>query len=150
MNINRLINLKKELRKFTKQINHQSSFRRMLGEIWYRFTRVFYRLHTRLTHHRLDLRNYEYSGGWCDRDMLVLYASFNLLKDFIELERPYDWFETKESAHKESWLELKALYDWWSVTRPERNPDGDPLGEYYLEDTEKLIQLMKIRYLMWT
>ena len=46
--------------------------------------------------------------GWCDRNNLLLYSSFQILVDFIEEEKPgeiVDWNYTKK--HKHVWKEIK-------------------------------------------
>ncbi len=62
--------------------------------------------------------------GWCDKDYVMLHAAFQLLADFVEKERPgdiVDWNTSPE--HKQAWKEIRALYMWWTKTRPARkNP----------------------------
>jgi len=63
--------------------------------------------------------------GWCDKDHVMLHAAFQLLVDFVEKERPgetVDWNSCPE--HKHAWKEIRALYRWWTKTRPARK---DPL-----------------------
>lgn len=68
---------------------------------------------------------------------------------------------------KEDSIKIKELYEWWTKTRPNRLDPMDSIteethGQYYFrlideieqdynkEDTEKLIELIKIRGSLWT
>ena len=65
--------------------------------------------------------------GWCDKDRILLHAAFQLLVDFVEREKPdriVDWNWSPE--HKQAWGEIRALYKWWTQTRPSRK---SPLSE---------------------
>ncbi len=65
--------------------------------------------------------------GWCDRDHIMLHAAFQLLVDFVEQEKPdtiVDWNHSQE--HRHAWKEIRALYKWWTETRPARK---SPLDE---------------------
>jgi len=124
---------------------------------------------------------------WVDRDLLLLHSSFAVFCDVIENEKlleniGWDHTEQIEEMKKEDWedkqsqadnikalqekhehdqkleKELKYLYNWWKVVRPERqeemskpsNWDYDKDLKYYEEDTDHLIRLMKIRKTLWT
>jgi len=124
---------------------------------------------------------------WVDRDLLLLHASFAIFCDVIEGEdllnnMGFDHTEEIEKMKKEEWedkqsqeenikilqerheldqkleKELKYLYNWWKIVRPERqkimsNPlkwNFDDEEKYYKEDTDHLIRLMKIRGSLWT
>lgn len=59
--------------------------------------------------------------GWCDKDEILLHATFQLLVDFVEQEKPdqiIDW--NSDDLHKKAWKEIKSLYKWWKNTRPNR------------------------------
>ena len=59
--------------------------------------------------------------GWCDKDHVMLHATFQLLVDFVEQERPdqiVDW--NSNPQHKQAWKEIRSLYKWWTQTRPAR------------------------------
>lgn len=63
--------------------------------------------------------------GWCDRNEILLHASFQILVDFVEKEIPgekLDWNWNKE--HKQAWKEIQYLYNWWINVRPNRE---DPI-----------------------
>lgn len=84
--------------------------------------------------HILDLRQPKgsdhYSYGWRDIPEKMLYANFNLLKDFLEKENPYDPSDdnTLEEIYKDPGLitsykymqEAKFLHHWWTVIRKEK------------------------------
>lgn len=103
-----------------------------------------------------------YDGGWCDSDFRMLYACFQILCDFVKLERGLEMlkyqFEAKDPYMSEEGLEYRrqtyeevfALHHWWTVERPARralNDIGDP---FYAQDTEMLLRLIKIRQALWT
>ena len=124
---------------------------------------------------------------WIDRDLLLLHSSFSIFCDVIEKEelldhKMFDHTEQIEEWNNQEWedkqsqeenikmlqemhdsdqeeeKELKYLYDWWKIVRPERQRKmSDPLNwnfdsdvKHYKEDTDHLIRLMKIRGALWT
>ena len=45
--------------------------------------------------------------GWQDHDSIMLHAAFQILADFIELEKPdeiVDW--NSDDSHKKAWKEI--------------------------------------------
>ena len=51
----------------------------------------------------------------------MLHASFQLLVDYIELERPSEYFDYDLNPHlKEAYETMMELYSWWKVDRPKR------------------------------
>ena len=58
---------------------------------------------------------------WHDRDKLLLHASFQILVDFIEEEKPFEIidYSVSEKSSKEK-EELQFLYNWWKNERPKR------------------------------
>ena len=100
-----------------------------LYTLWRRLRNVepiyWLRCHTFTKYHIVDCRNdsYDitpYKYGWYDKDHLLLLASFNLLANFIEKEKPdetIDW-ESDES-HSNAWREMHDLYVWWRTGRRE-------------------------------
>jgi len=59
--------------------------------------------------------------GWGDKDEVLLHAAFQLLKDFIEQEKPdkiVDW--NANELHRKAWKEIVLLYNWWKKERPAR------------------------------
>ena len=73
------------------------------------------------------LKIHSLDKGWCDKDIVMLHALFQLLVDFIEKERPeqiVDW--NAYPLYRKAWKEICWLYKWWTETRPARR---DPLDE---------------------
>jgi hypothetical protein len=64
--------------------------------------------------------------GWCDKDEMLLHASFQLLVDFIERENPdrvCDW--DADPDQQRAWKEISELYRWWIKIRPTRKEPLD-------------------------
>lgn len=64
--------------------------------------------------------------GWHDRDEILLHASFQVLVDFVEQEKPdkiIDWSHSDES--RRAWKEITGLYRWWKEKRPARTSPLD-------------------------
>lgn len=82
---------------------------------------------------------------WCDADIVLLHASFQILKDCVEKE---DLFNHSDSyAQSASGRTAKELYDWWEV----RSKKDDSLeDDQYEKDTIQLVKLMTIRGGLWT
>ena len=81
--------------------------------------------------------------GWCDVDIVMLHACFQLLEDCIVGENLFescDWTESADDKQK-----LLDLYNWWQ----NRKINTDDLDTYE-EDNEKLIALIKVRNYLWT
>jgi len=59
--------------------------------------------------------------GWCDKDRLLLYISFQILTDFVEKEIPgklIDW--NWDKGHQKAWAEINSLYTLWTRICPQR------------------------------
>lgn len=65
-----------------------------------------------------------------------------LLIDFVEREKPFEQFDIESSTRVEQWKRLKELYDFFKS-----NP-YDKLK--YDELTEKLVEIVRLRGIMWT
>jgi len=65
---------------------------------------------------------------WIDKDHLILHAAFQLLRDFVEHERPerIAWNHDPRSA--KAWREIRSLYRWWTKIRPNRRSPLDVKG----------------------
>jgi len=66
-------------------------------------------------------------GKWYDKDEVLLHATFQLLVDFVEQEKPdkvCDW--QYDEPHRNAWSEILQLYKWWKEERPNRH---DPLDD---------------------
>jgi len=94
-----------------------------------------------------------------DRDVLLLHACFQILEDFVNLEKGEDFYEDVYALYVEDcgeeyarlrekeWGELRKLYFWWQTRK---SSDYDVLDEKeYLLDSEMLKRLVDIRYLLW-
>ncbi len=88
-------------------------------------------------------------NGWCDKDVVILHACFQLLKDFVEQEKEMietiDWEHNEEIKNTKS--EIDFLYNWWS----ERVTKENDLDEkQYQEDNQMLKRLIDVRLHLWT
>ena len=85
--------------------------------------------------------------NWIDRDVILLHASFQILTDYIELEKGdiYCNYET----HKASVDELRFLYNWWKKRLLVEIRTTNEKAQYK-EDNEMLIRLINIRGFLWT
>ena len=81
---------------------------------------------------------------WVDRDVIMLHACFQLLRDCVDKE-DVDTHCNYE-AHKEFVDEVRFLYAWWNK-RESRNTDNIDNME---EDDIMLSRLLKIRTQLWT
>jgi len=94
------------------------------------------------------------NADWCDNDIIMLHACFNLLADCIESEKLLtdnrDWNHNEEiiNSHKE----LEDLYNWWMKRKKddEQNKINDFDEAQYAIDNEMLIRLIKVRRYLWT
>ncbi len=106
-------------------------------------------------YHMLDLRNkaFDYRWGWVDVTDKMIYASFNLLQQFVEKEKPFERIDWSHGAvHRRAAKEIKALYAWWTVGR---RADHDAKGKLDYaaldaKDQAMLLRLVKIRMFLWT
>ena len=79
---------------------------------------VYYRAWNRF--HVLKLKYVE--PGYHDADTLLIHSMFQVLVNFIELEKPNEivnWESDPE--HKHAWEEMNALYEWWVGERQSRD-----------------------------
>ena len=129
-----------------------SIFRRYVKR---RFKDAKYWLQDRTTHkqHILDFsdKSQGYHRGYVDTDEAILLASFKLFCQFYKYDAPsIIWDEKKETK-----AELDALYQWWTVERPqklkaleEKFEAGDE-ERLRREETEMLIRLASVRRVLW-
>ncbi len=111
-------------------------------------------------------------SSWIDRDTILLHAAFQILVDFVEIERPYEialfpscaWYnkpvpniEKQHVSIEESekqiaeWKLLFALYHWWKDGGLKQDSDATfPDRRAYDEDSEKLCELIRLREHLWT
>lgn len=76
---------------------------------------------------------------WIDRDVIMLHACFQILKDCVEKEHVDT--HCNYDSHKKFVDEVRFLYGWW-IKRAKTFDDK--------EDDEMLLRLMKIRSSLWT
>lgn len=80
---------------------------------------------------------------WVDRDEIMLHVCFQILVDYIEIEKGD--IHCNYEAHKEFIDELRFLYNWWKFkTSHIQNLDDEEQCD------EMLLRLMKIRKSLWT
>lgn len=94
----------------------------------------------------LKIESLNNSKHWIDRDFIILHANFQILKDFVEKEKPFEhsivWAKSKNGK------KCKELYNWWEVRK---NQTINNLSKQQMkEDYIKLVDLMKIRNELWT
>lgn len=80
---------------------------------------------------------------WCDKDMIMLHACFQLLVDWVEQEDGLN--HCNYESHKESVDILTELYCWWKSIE-----DYDSDFEGSEESQAKLELLIKHRQFLWT
>jgi hypothetical protein len=92
---------------------------------------------------------------WCDKDIVMLHACFQLLEDSIKEENLFDghtdWEQSDE--FKQARVELQELYDWWIERKElEKSSNFHDLinRENYEEDNKRLKKLIKWRHMLWT
>jgi len=94
------------------------------------------------------------SGDWCDKDLVMLHACFQLLTDFVEQEKAkdiVDWTHNEET--KSAGNEIDELYRWWKQRVLMETDDSiDPIWTegVYENDNDMLTRLIKIRKFLWT
>lgn len=136
------------------------------------------RSHTTHRYHLLDMRRSPYyKWGWLDSDYKILFASFAILKDFVEKEEGLERLEyqpiaAREEADKETeakarrpWLararktqevadKVRMLYDWWMIRYPMMEAKSIDMSfddeAWEKEQTERLLQLVRVRKYLWT
>jgi hypothetical protein len=113
----------------------------------------WYSFKCRLWHKYNTIRIESLPPTWSDRDEVLLHGAFQVLKDFVEKEDPFELFDA--SWHKSEWLEIRNLYTWWTIIRPAREDYNihtslDTRDKYDKEDEEMLVKLVKLRSFLWT
>lgn len=94
------------------------------------------------------------NSDWCDKDIVLLHACFQLLTDCIENEELLngntDWnYNAKFKAAK---AEIEELNKWWGKRKLKINAGntGELNDAQYEEDNKMLIRLIKTRKYLWT
>ena len=95
------------------------------------------------------------SENWCDKDIVMLHACFQILTDCIEKEQLFtghvDW--THDELYINAKREMEELYVWWKErVKKDQGDEIDPVWteKQHDQDTEMLIRLIKIRGFLWT
>lgn len=90
------------------------------------------------------------NNGWCDKDIVLLHACFQLLKDCVEKEQlltsHIDWAADVQT--REAKKEIEELYSWWKERKDEK--ENDLNKQQHKKDTQMLIKLINIRKYLWT
>ena len=84
-----------------------------------------------------------------DRDVVMAHMMFEILCQFVEKEKPFEWFDTVKSHNAEDWKKLGELYAWWVIKYLPLFVKGEEEEEEQLLG-EKLKELLSVRYLLWT
>jgi len=89
---------------------------------------------------------------WCDKDVVMLHACFQLLKDCVEkedlLSGHIDW--NADEKFRKAKAELEALYSWWHERLEAEKVDTFVFEDHYREDNQMLHRLIDIRWALWT
>jgi hypothetical protein len=114
-----------------------------------------YRLRCRFWHRYNVVVCHNLPSTWCDRDCLMLYAAFQILSDFIEREKPWEFTgdvyaayvecdELEARGHEAVWKTIRELYAWWQRRKNDRAYSNDA------EDNKILHTLIGVRAFLWT
>lgn len=125
-------------------------FTETVPTIWGRFLNrignakwwVLHRIHPR---YRYNIVRTGLPPGYYDKPELILHASFSLLANFVEREKPgehIDW--SHDDPHQKAWSEIQDLYQWWQKRCVDESPDADA------DDQNKLHRLIDVRKYLWT
>lgn len=118
--------------------------------------------------HRYHMLRVADKPGYADIDTRMMEACFRLLVTFVERCGPenIDWDENHDRAG--AWMEIRSLYQWWTVDRPARknrryvaSPIEELTSEDYRmenlfeeaaqkEDQSNLRRLIDVRPYLWT
>lgn len=94
--------------------------------------------------HNHPLENYT----WIDSDTKILYATFQILVDFVERESNIiDW--SSDPKHQEAEKEFMELYKWWTEERPKRVDDYPSMSDYGMKGDICQIDHSSPEYKRW-
>lgn len=114
---------KEQDKQYKKKYPIRSWCLRTYQNIWYPTYRFFDSIYDWF---RYRIKRYHniYTGlkpSWYDRDHLLLVASFTILKDFVEKEKPFEYINwNSDEENKKARIEIEALYNWWTKEYPAR------------------------------
>ena len=100
---------------------------------------IFHRFHPK---HRYHMINTGLGYGWRDRDTVLEQLIVKILIDFVELEKPYEHFNTETSHYRDNWVRLKEIYDFFKA--------NNHLDMKYDELTPLLVEIVQLRKMLWT
>ena len=126
--------MKKIIEWFSDQFYNLNRFRKYVRN-------KFWRKHNTIKIKSLDEQ-------WHDKDELIIHVMFQILNNYIEIElkeTPIDW--TWNEEHKQAWIELQSLYQWWNHIRPLREAQDpifyvDPPPMSWKERPDGLLELL--------
>lgn len=145
-------------------------FRRKPGEIK---TFFLWRFHPR---HRYNIVKTGLRPGYYDADLRMEAAIVKLFVDYIEIEKPFEYFETDDPSRPDNtadWQKIKSLYEYFRHYDPNRPPydlDGpdrkayeshesyaEAVHKHFEEEsrirdelTENLMEVVRLRGHYWT
>lgn len=102
-------------------------------------------------YHILDISSKEnnWTHGYSDIRERMMYASFALLVQFVDIESNDVCWEWNDDVLRVK-VEMDLLYNWWKYERPNRNWTAANHGQFEEEDSDNLMRLVKIREYLWT
>jgi len=63
--------------------------------------------------------------NWCDTDHRLVHANFELLVQFVDNEKPFDWINWEsDEGHQNAANVMRELYKWWK-DYPRREKEVD-------------------------
>lgn len=90
------------------------------------------RTHTINRYHLVDCRSPQngYNWGWCDISERILYASMNMLVDFVEKEKAFDFLNWDfDECHQQAAKEIKEIYYWWKSGRKQEHDAANKFAD---------------------
>jgi hypothetical protein len=141
----------KSLDEYCDQLASRSKFQKVYDWVRYRLLYILTNEIPWWFRHRFDPRHRYHvlrtglEPGWRDRDFLIAWMVRKIFLDFVEQEKPFDWFNTEDSHHKEKWDRVKELYNFWKTTNFDEFNESD-----YDVLTEKLCETIRLRKMFWT
>ena len=106
-----------------------------------------------MRHLKIEFLNNKKQNVWYDRDIILFFAMFQILVDFIEKEFVCDWFVDWDwdEVHQNAKSEMLDLYDWF-IENSEN--DCEKLFDLMFYDREliktQLKLIIDISGFMWT
>lgn len=119
---------------------------RKVRQVWRNYiSEPWYYLKCLVWHRYNVIKIRDLSPTWHDRDHIMFHACMQIMVDFVEGEKPFDWFDTVNSPHAPEWSNLKALYNSWKALSLEER-----LNLEHEEQNRYLRELFALRGLLWT